>query len=156
MVLPYFTPSGTPYFDLTTGAAILGLRLSTTRTEILRALLEGVAMEMRLNLEILAEAGCAVRELRLVGGGARSSRWNQLRADVLGRELQVTDTVEAGCAGAALLARTAATGESGLILAKRWARVIGIYRPDPERWEFYQDKFTCYRDVYPALAQLRI
>lgn len=120
------------------------------------AVLEGVAMEMRLNLEILAEAGCAVRELRLVGGGARSSRWNQLRADVLGRELQVTDTVEAGCAGAALLARTAATRESGLILAKRWARVMGIYRPDPERWEFYQDKFTRYRDVYPALAQLRI
>ena len=56
LVLPYWTASGTPYFDLCTPGAILGLRLSTTRGEILRALLEGVALEMRLNLEILRES----------------------------------------------------------------------------------------------------
>ncbi len=53
LVLPYFTPSGTPYFDMQTKGAIMGLRLSTTRGQIIRALLEGIALEMRLNLDIL-------------------------------------------------------------------------------------------------------
>ena len=60
LVLPYFTPSGTPYFDAKMPGAILGLRLATTRGQVLRALLEGVALEMRLNVDIL-EAGRARR-----------------------------------------------------------------------------------------------
>ena len=71
LVLPYFTPSGTPYFDAHMPGAILGLRLATTRGQVLRALVEGVAMEMRLNLEILQESGLAVRQLRAIGGGAK-------------------------------------------------------------------------------------
>ena len=56
LVLPYFTPSGTPYFDTETKGAIIGLQLSTSRMEILKALLEGVSFEMRLNLDILESA----------------------------------------------------------------------------------------------------
>ncbi len=55
-MLPYFTPSGTPYFDTETKGAIIGLQLSTSRMEILKALLEGVSFEMRLNLDILESA----------------------------------------------------------------------------------------------------
>ncbi|MCX6224735.1 MAG: FGGY family carbohydrate kinase, partial [Bacteroidia bacterium] len=55
LVLPYFTPSGTPYFDVSVKGAILGLDLSVTREEILKALLEGVAFEIKLNLEILKQ-----------------------------------------------------------------------------------------------------
>ena len=43
LVLPYFTPTGTPYFDTKVKGAILGLDLSTTREQIMKALLEGVA-----------------------------------------------------------------------------------------------------------------
>ncbi|MGC8863883.1 MAG: FGGY-family carbohydrate kinase, partial [Armatimonadota bacterium] len=67
MVLPYFTPSGTPYFDTRTRGAILGLRLTSTRGQILRALLEGVAFEMRLNLNILDKSGVPVKELMAIG-----------------------------------------------------------------------------------------
>jgi len=52
------------------------LRLTTTRGQVLRALIEGVAMEMRLNLEILQESGLGVRQLRAIGGGARARRWS--------------------------------------------------------------------------------
>ena len=70
LVLPYFTPSGTPYFDARVPGAILGLRLATTRGQVLRALIEGVAMEMRLNLEILA----GVRPGRAAVAGHRRRR----------------------------------------------------------------------------------
>ncbi|NIQ06359.1 MAG: hypothetical protein GWO20_11745, partial [Candidatus Korarchaeota archaeon] len=81
LVLPYFTPSGTPFFDTETKGAIFGLRLSTRRGEFIRALLEGVAFEMRLNLEILENSGYKINELRSVGGGAKSAIWTQLKAD---------------------------------------------------------------------------
>jgi xylulokinase len=53
LVLPYFTSSGTPYFDTGTKGAVIGLRLTSSRYEFMKALLEGVAFEMRLNLEIM-------------------------------------------------------------------------------------------------------
>ncbi len=72
LVLPYFAPGGTPYFDIDTPGVIHGLRLATSRGEFLRALLEGVLLEMRVNTEILARSGVAIREFRATGGGAHA------------------------------------------------------------------------------------
>ncbi len=79
LVLPYFTPSGTPYFDTSTRGAVTGLSLSTTRYEFMKALLEGVAYEMRLNLELMEKSGMLINEFIATGGGAKSVKWNQLR-----------------------------------------------------------------------------
>src|ERR1039457_115770 len=68
-----------------TPGALLGLRLSTRRCEILRALLDGVTLEMRLNLEILDKAGCPIHELRVIVGGSTSRAWNRLKADVINK-----------------------------------------------------------------------
>jgi xylulokinase len=156
LVLPYFTPSGTPYFDLETRGAILGLRLSITRGQILRALLEGVAFEMRLNLDLLAAAGCPIRELRAIGGGARSAYWNQLKADVLGRPLVVMDVTEAGCLGAAMLACAADTGCPVDQLASTWVRRTSVCEPDPHRARWYRERFSAYRRLRPALRRLHV
>ncbi|CAN5439866.1 xylulokinase [soil metagenome] len=156
LVLPYFTPSGTPFFDPSTRGAILGLRLSSTRGEILRALLEGVAFEMRLNLEILASVGCEIHELRVVGGGAKSAFWNQLKADVLDRPVATIDCDEAGCLGVALLARSALTGESAAELSPRWTKIANRYLPNSAQAEAYDRKFEAYCGLYPALSRLRV
>ncbi len=112
LVLPYFTPSGTPYFDTQTKGAIIGLQLSTGRQEILKALLEGVSFEMRLNLEILEKAGYKINELRWVGGGSKSKLLAQLKANVMNKKITLLNIKEAGCFGAAMLACSANTGES--------------------------------------------
>jgi xylulokinase len=156
LVLPYFTPSGTPYFDAETPGAILGLRLETTREDVLRGLLEGVAYEMRLNLELMHESGIPVRTLRAVGGGARNEVWLQLKADVTGRPIERVEVTEAGCLGAALLARSALTGERVQDLADRWVRVSHRIEPDPARAAIYTQRFLNYRRLRPGLADLRL
>ena len=156
LVLPYFTPSGTPYFDLETKGAILGLRLGTTRGEILRALLEGVAFEMRLNLKIMEQSGCAIRELRAIGGGARSAFWTQLKADVLGKPITALDVTEAGCLGVAMLARSAETNEPVRDLARRWVRPIARIEPQPDAAKEYSRRFETYRAMYPVLKSIPI
>jgi xylulokinase len=152
LVLPYWTPSGTPYFDVNTPGAICGLRMTTTRGEILRALLEGVALEMRLNLEILRESGCEVNELRAIGGGARSQFWTQLKADVINRPITRLNVEEAGCLGAAMLAFAAVDGESLASLVRRWVKPLSVVTPNVDN--LYDALFSKYRESYPLLRRL--
>lgn len=156
MVLPYFTPTGTPYFDPHATGAILGLRLSTTRGEVLRALLEGVALEMRLNMDILDRSGICIRELIASGGGAKSGRMTQLKADVLNRPITTLPITETGCFGAALLAQSAHTGEPAAQLAEARIRRSDEVRPDPERAAFYSERFERYKTLYPALKKIEL
>jgi xylulokinase len=155
LVLPYFTPSGTPYFDSETPGAILGLRLTSSRAEILRALLEGVAFEMRLNLEILARSGVLIQELITTGGGAKSRVWTQLKADVLNVPIRVATHTESGCFGAAMLAQAAHTGVPVASLLEERLTPGELLVPSPSPAEFYTKRFDLYREVYPALRKLK-
>lgn len=148
LVLPYFTSSGTPYFDTTTKGTIYGLRLSTERGEILRALLEGVAFEMRLNLEILQESGYNIHELRAVGGGAKSKAWTQLKANVLGKKITTLNIKETGCYGAAMLACSASSGEPVAEIASRWIKPLSTIRPQVHYQDWYSAHFESYKKLY--------
>ena len=153
LVLPYFTPSGTPHFDLTTPGAILGLRLTTGRSDILRALLEGVALEMKLNLHILGEEGCDIHELRAIGGGAKSTAWLQLKADVLGKSIVTLNVTEAVSLGAAMLARVADTGENLKDLASEWIQPVEKIQPNRENSDSYAEKFSQYQGMYTHIRE---
>ncbi len=154
LVLPYFTPSGTPFFDTETKGAIFGLRLSTRRGEFIRALLEGVAFEMRLNLEILENSGYKINELRSVGGGAKSAIWTQLKADVIGKKITNLNVTEAGCLGAAMLARSADTGESVRELAAQWVKPLATVYPQTKNKELYFERFKLYRKLYNTVREI--
>lgn len=154
LVLPYFTPSGTPYFETRPMGAVLGLKLSTQRGEVLRGLLEGVSLEMKLNTEILREAGIRIEEFVATGGGARSASLVQLKADVLDRPITVVEVPEAGCLGVAMLACAALTDEPVAGIARRWVRPVRTVEPDPARAEIYARRFDRYRGLYRALRPL--
>lgn len=154
VVLPYFTPSGTPYFDTQVPGAILGLRLSTTRHELLRGLLEGVAYEMRLNLDILNRSGIPVNELVAIGGGARNRKWLQLKSDVLNTPIAVAAVTEAGCMGVAMLGASAVTGEPVTSLAGRWVRIVDTVQPNPDNAAAYSCAYELYTKLYPAIKGL--
>ncbi len=156
LVLPYFTSSGTPYFDTKTKGAILGLQLSTTRGEIIRSLLEGVAFEMRLNMEILEKSGCKISELRAVGGGAKSTIWTQLKADVIGKKITTLNVTEAGCLGVAMLACSTHTGESIQKLAAKWICPVSTISPQPDNKKWYNDQFDQYKKLYSLIKQVDI
>ena len=155
LVLPHFTATGTPYFDVRSKGVVLGLTLSTSRKELLKALLEGVTMEMRLNLELLEEAGVEVGELRLTGGGARSEVWSRIKADILGRPISTLYVTEATSLGTAILAGVA-SGEYGSVeeAADALVRVKDTYEPDPKLHEVYTERFALYKEIYPRLKEI--
>jgi len=149
LVLPYFTPSGTPYFDVDVKGTILGLDLSVSREEILKGLLEGVAMEIRLNIEILKQSGYEVSELRIIGGGSKSEKHVQLKSDVIGMPVTIPDVSEAGCMGVAMLAK--AYNDRGDVkdIASQWIKPVK--RITPSNKEYYNNKFRQYKSLYRSL-----
>ncbi|MBN2323029.1 MAG: hypothetical protein JXQ30_04785 [Spirochaetes bacterium] len=155
LCLPYFTPTGTPYYDAEISGAVLGLRLTTKRSEVLRALLEGVSFEMRLNLSILESAGVTISELLAIGGGAKSGRWLQLKSDVIGTPITTVEVTEAAALGGAMLACHAVTKEPVDSLVSRWVKTGPTVHPDPENARVYTERFSRYRELYPALKKLR-
>jgi xylulokinase len=156
LALPYFTPSGTPYFDAVTPGAIVGLRLTTRRGEVLRGLLEGLAYEMKMNIALMAEAGIPVHEIYCVGGGARSDRWMQLIADVLGQPINRPQVTEAGCRGAAIIACSSVVSRPPSEIVMSWSGAAQRFLPRASNVRAYASRFPLYKDIYRRLAGFRI
>jgi xylulokinase len=153
MVLPYFCATGTPYFDTRAKGAIIGLQLTTTKGDITKALLEGVVMEMKLNLQMMEKSGMKINTLIATGGGTRNEAWTQLKADVLNKKIIVREVKEAGCYGASLLARSAIEKIPVEQLLKQGKIENEIFSPEPEKAKVYDRKFESYRQLYPVLKQ---
>ncbi len=155
MVLPHFNGSGNPVCDMSSRGAIVGLTLSTTRPDIVKAILECVAFESRINVDYWDRAGIGITELRAAGGGARSPRWLQIRADILGRPVRALQVREAACLGAAILAGSAAgvfaSVDEGISRTVRFART---YEPDARSAALYVERYGIYCRVYPALKEV--
>lgn len=151
LVLPYFSPTGTPYFDTRAQGAILGLKLTTTKGEITRALLEGVALEMKLNLELMEQSGMKIDRFIATGGGTKHRAWTQLKADVLNKEIRVREITEAGCYGASLLAQSALEQVPVTDLVRQNIKESTVFTPDPGNAEIYENVFQSYKKLYPGL-----
>jgi xylulokinase len=122
--------------------------------EILKALLEGVALEMRLNLEILQQSGIGISSLRTTGGASQSRILNQMKADVINKPIQCMEITEGGCMGVALLASAAFNETPVPEIAATWCKFKYVAEPDPARAEIYGQKFEQYKKIYPAIRDI--
>jgi xylulokinase len=155
LVLPHFAGSGTPTFDTASKGAILGLTFGTTRTELAKAILEGLTFELRINFDLLRAGGVTIDELRAIGGGARSGLWVQLKTDILGVPVAVPRVTDAACWGAAVLAGVGAGCYADLSQAVESAlHFERRYLPDPARHARYSERYALYRDLYAAVTPL--
>jgi len=155
LILPHFVGSGTPALDPLSKGAILGLTLSTTRGQIVKAIIDSVTYEIKLSIDAMEAAGLAINELRAMGGGTKSTLWLQTKADILGRPVKAMDVSEAPCLGCALLAGVA-TGvyASTAEAVTRAVRVNRTYEPNPKLHDQYAEKAAVYAEVYPTLKGL--
>jgi L-fuculokinase len=105
MFVPSFVKETGPTKKYGIMGTILGLTLRTSRKQILRSSLEGLSYQLRYALNILSKkAGINISGIRVVGGGAKNSLWNQIRADVTGIPVTITEQKEYAALGAALIA----------------------------------------------------
>ena len=155
LVLPHFAGAATPYMDTGSRGAILGLTTATTAADLYRACMEGVAYEMRVNYEALAGSGIRFKKLNATGGGAKSRRWIQMKADVLNLPVTVLKTADAGTVGSAMLTGIAVGLFTGLEdAAAHMIRKLDTCYPRQEMHEKYMKVYERYRAVYQAVRPL--
>lgn len=102
--LPYMAGERSPLWNPYAKGVYYGMDFGKTKGHFIRAAMEGVAMSLRHNLEVAAEAGASVDVLRAMGGSANSLLWTQIKSDVTGKPVIVPSSDTATTLGAAILA----------------------------------------------------
>jgi xylulokinase len=156
--LPYLLGERAPRWNSDATAAWLGLKMENSRSDMLRAVLEGVTMNLNVILDILRKS-LPIDELLVIGGGAKGPVWCQMMADIYNAKITVPALLEeATSMGAAM------TGGVGVGVFKDFSeidRMIEINRtvtPDPEAVKAYgpvKDAFeVCYEAMKPLYSCL--
>jgi xylulokinase len=153
-VIPYFAGAGTPWLDSNQSGTIFGLKLDTDRAEILKGILDCLCYEVRLNLECLRSAGLSIKRLRAIGGGARSKRWMQLKADITGVPVETIKVTEAGCLGAAFLAGQSTGVYSSPKDILDITAVEQIFEPRNRISKVYEEPYQKYKELRTRLQGL--
>jgi len=129
----------------------VGLTHATTRGDLGRAVLEGVAFALADGQRALLACGTRIERVTVIGGGARSRVWGRILASVLDRPLHYSHGGELGPAfGAARLARLAVDGEDAAAVCTAPA-IEAVIEPDPALRARYQEQSEAFRSVYLAL-----
>jgi xylulokinase len=150
---PHFIGSGNPTWNVSATGAIVGLQSDRTRYHLFKAILEGIACELNINLKVLEPLIGRIEMLRTTGGGARSATWLAMRASITGKSVASMCNPEAVCLGAAILGGVAAGIYSDAWEGVRRAVAIShVYEPDQRQAEEYADQVARYNKLYPALA----
>jgi xylulokinase len=152
LVFPFFMGARSTRWNPDARGLILGLSLGHSRGDIARAFLEGVSYEVATCLDGLRDMGITPGELMVIGGGAKSDIWAQIKADVLGMPVSRPRYTEAASLGAAILAGVAV----GLVTdpvatARAWNPPVQTFTPNPETNRIYQDRRKLFDEVYRAL-----
>ncbi|AXC50710.1 carbohydrate kinase [Paracoccus suum] len=145
--LPYFSGTGAPLFDATARGALFGLNLTHTRADIARAVLEGIAMAVRLIIETWREAGVPVPVARAVGGGIKNRLWLEGVTDYGRITQQLSARTPGASYGDAFLAALA-VGAVGPSDIAKWNPVEGEVAPNTQ--PIHDEQYRQFRALYEA------
>ncbi len=146
---PWLKGERSPVADTEMRASFLNLGIDSGRAEMIRAVLEGVAHQVRWMLDASEKVvRRPLRDLRVVGGGAGSDVWCQIHADVLGRPLhRVAQPLLANVRGAALFAGLV-TGRLDLAAVEAAAPVDRTFTPDRDAAALYDGRHRAFVGIH--------
>ncbi|MGH2407643.1 MAG: xylulokinase [Candidatus Limnocylindrales bacterium] len=152
---PWLSGERVPVFDDRVRAAFVGIGLNHGPAHLFRAVMEGVAYQMRWALEYGEAFGQPLEEIRAVGGGGIGEVWTQIIADTLDRPIKVIrQPQDAAAVGAAACGMVALGVRPDFLFARDLAIVDREYLPDPRRRSMVADGYGRFRQLYDALAPL--
>ncbi len=150
--LPYLSGERSPHNDVNAKGAFIGLTHTTTKGEMSRAIMEGVAFALRDCLEVAKSNGVEIKKTTICGGGARSKLWWQIITDTLNLEIELRENVQGPSFGGAILAMIGANEYPTLKDCLDTVSEKGtVSKINPEMAELYERKYQKFRKLYPIL-----
>ena len=155
LFLPYLMGERTPYWDQNLQGAFVGLSLTHSRADIIRATFEGVAYALHSVLDVYKENSISIEDLTLIGGGAESVFWSHVFCDVLHRPIHLTNSPRMATALGAAIAAGVGSGlfqnyESG-------AQIISFshsIEPNDEAYTQYKKQYEKFCRLYHPFRDL--
>lgn len=143
-----------PFEDNDTSGAYIGMRMYHDKRHFVRSLMEGVALCLLDNYDMIREMCGEIEQISITGGGASSDLWCQIHADVFGVEVvRYESYAHGGAVGACMIAGLGVGLWNSLAEAADMMQVDKVFAPDPEAAALYQKMLKVYKGFYPALRQ---
>lgn len=150
---PWIHGNRCPFEDANAAGMFFNISINTDKTQMIRAVIEGICYHMRWMLECEASKVKTSDTIRFVGGGALSPVTCQILADITGRKIETVPGVQdVGAVGAALLAAVGAGVFESLDMAGRMIRADHEYIPDPANREVYDRNYRVFKQLYKSNA----
>lgn len=153
--LPYLMGERSPHNDPKVRAVFLGMAMDTTREEMTQAVLEGVAFGLRDSLEVARSLGMKIERTKICGGGAKSSLWKKIIANVMNLKVDVIESEEGPGYGAAMLAAVGCGVYKDVQeAAEKLVKVVDTVEPEAELVSKYEERYCKFKEIYPALKDV--
>ena len=155
LFLPYLIGERSPHWNPLARGVFVGLSMAHGRAEMARAVLEGVAFNLKIILDAFLEQGAAIEAMRLIGGGARSPLWRQILADIY--ELPILRPAllaEATSLGAAIAGGVGVGLYPDFSVAHQFVQVEEAEQPDKAHQERYTALYELFQQSYVALEPI--
>lgn len=154
LYLPYLMGERSPHCNPDAKGVFFGLTARHGRSDMLRAVMEGVTYSLRDCMEVIAELEIPVSEVRAAGGGAKSALWRQMIADAFGKPVVTVAASEGPALGVAILAGVGTGVYASVAQACDAAiRCTEPLQPDRAAMQVYQKFYRVYARLYPALRE---
>ena len=149
--LPYLQGERSPHNDPLAKGAFIGLTSQTSRSNMSKAILEGVSFAIKDSYNIAIDAGIKINSLTLCGGGTKSKVWCQMIADIFNLEAKTLVNEQGPAYGAVLLAML---GDKVLAFEdiNKFIKYDKTYLPN--NVAYYDDKYKYFKKLYPALKKV--
>jgi xylulokinase len=155
LFLPYLLGERSPHWNPLARGAFVGLTMPDGRGGLARAVLEGVAFNLRAILDLLRMQEIRVEGMRLIGGGGKSALWRQILADVYGLLIELLDLpANATALGAAIAGGVGVGLYPDYSVAQTLAPVARVDLPDPATRERYEALYVLFKESYAALEPI--
>jgi len=152
--LPFFTSERSPNWNPNAKAVFFGLTLQHDVRQISRAIFEGIGYRLLSVMDALDEISGKTIEIRASGGYTQSPFWLQLTADILNKEIVVTNHEESSAVGAAFWAMIGIGLLKDFLSITEITQIRKVYKPDSKNQAIYSRMFKTYQNIYNQLKDI--
>ncbi|MHC4563720.1 MAG: xylulokinase [Planctomycetota bacterium] len=155
IMLPFLSGTGSPEFDTNARGVFFGATLKHGKGHFVRSIMEAVTYMIARNVEVMADLGVKLDEIRSLGGGAKSDLWCQIKADSMQTRVAIVEESEQALKGAAILAGVGAGVFADLETASNdMVAIKKRYEPNPDNAKVYADGLATYETLYDRLKDV--
>ncbi len=153
--LPYLMGERSPHNNPDARAMFIGMSMDTAREDMTQAVLEGVTFGLRDSLEVAKSLGLQIERTKICGGGAKSSLWKKILANIMNLKIDVIESEEGPALGGAMLAAVGCKEYPDVeTIAGKVVKVVDTVEPEPELVAKYEERYRKFKKIYPAVKEL--